>query len=204
MSDLGEMLETGEGGVARDAVRAVVLYRLALTTIAQGTKAREDCVWGLSRLGAGKGSGAELARLERARLARYDAARCGGGGRTPKQLVALAIAGGPEWDRLASAVAAAATAAAGDSDGAGRGCSGGAEAESCAASERIPVERTVAVPAERSLEVPVERAAAVSVKRTDSDTAATDSDTAGGGRAGCASWLCPLRRSRRTRPWGGV
>jgi hypothetical protein len=76
MADLGGMLETGQGGVARDAGRAVELYRLALATkLGKNGPVYQRCVEGLGRLGADGGSGAALARLERARLARYDAAR---------------------------------------------------------------------------------------------------------------------------------
>ena len=101
---LGEMLEEGGGGVERDAGRAVELYRLVLLKHKKAYYA-QYCEAGLGRLGAGRGSDEEAARLEAARLARLDAARRGG--RTPAGLVALAVAGGPEWDRLAAELVAA-------------------------------------------------------------------------------------------------
>jgi hypothetical protein len=150
---LGGMLETGQGGVARDAGRAVELYRLALATmLGKNGPVYQRCVEGLGRLGADGGSGAERARLERARLARYDAARRGGGGRTPKQLADLAIAGGPAWDRLEEELAAAAARCDEDDADAGRAVEVPVE---------VPVERRVEVP----VEVPVERRVEVSVER---------------------------------------
>ncbi len=127
------MFAKGRGGVARDTVRAVELLRLS--------GFNEDL---LSELGADKGSPEELARLERVRLARYDKARRGGGGRTPAQLVSIALAGGAEWDRLANELAAAAAQC--DSDD-------GAAEEGDGQVQVAPVAR----PPPRRVEAPAER-----------------------------------------------
>ena len=101
MCYLGEMLEEGWGGVERDAGRAVELYQLALLKLEKSGLTFQDAMAGLQRLGAVAASDGEAARL-----ARVDAARRGG--RTPARLVAVAVAGGPDWDRLAQELAAAA------------------------------------------------------------------------------------------------
>jgi TPR repeat protein len=126
---LGEMLETGEGAVERDVGRAVELYRLGL-----GSEYQEECLSGLKRLRAGRGSDKVRLGLLFARHSRLDAARRSG--RTHAQLVALAITGGPEWDRLSAELASAAAAEEdweaewrrrgfGGGGGTFRGCAGG-------------------------------------------------------------------------------
>jgi TPR repeat protein len=109
MHKLGVALEEGADGVARDTARAARMFSRALRT-AYADEGRA----GLARLGAAPPAPAEAARLEAGRLARLDAARRGG--RAAAQLVAVAVAGGPEWDGLAAEADAAEAAAARESD----------------------------------------------------------------------------------------
>jgi TPR repeat protein len=113
LCQLGRLLEEGEDGVERDAGRAVECYRLCVVRSHPSSKEHKESLEGLQRLGAKRLSDVGEVRLEAVRLSRLDAARRGG---TPAQLVALAIAGGPEWDRLAAKIAHAAVLDEADED----------------------------------------------------------------------------------------
>ncbi len=113
LCQLGKLLEEGKNGVDRDAGRAVECYRLCILWSHPASKEHKESLAGLKRLKAEKLSDVMEVRLEAMRLARLDATRRGG---TPAQLVALAIAGGPAWDRLTAEIAHAAVLNQADED----------------------------------------------------------------------------------------
>ena len=116
-------LRRGDGGLQRDAAAAARMYSLAEdglgSWIAGDGRAAVRCAADLLGVWTWERQGTvwpvEAARREAVRIARLGASRRGGG-RTPAEQVALAVAGGPEWEIFTAAVAAAGDEAGRDSD----------------------------------------------------------------------------------------